>query len=80
MLHLQLFEITSKEREALQGLKVANDLQLSQREKEITWDMSDYMGVFYHLDENLSEAPTVIKSRAGASGETMQAGLNFPFK
>lgn len=45
----------------LQDLKVANDLQLSQREKEITWDMSDYTGIFYHLDENLSEAPTVVK-------------------
>lgn len=38
--------------------------------------MLDYTGVFYHLDENLS----VVKNRAGASGETMQEGLNFPFK
>lgn len=52
-------------------MKVANDLQLSQREKEITWDVSNDMRIFYHLNENLSEAPSVVKNRAGISGETM---------
>jgi len=52
-------------------LKVANDLQLSQGEKEITWDISNDMGIFYHLKENLSEAPSVVKNRAGTSGEAM---------
>lgn len=51
-------------------LKKANNLQLSQGIKEITWHISDDMRI-YHLNEKFSEAPSIVKNRAGIIAKIM---------